>query len=122
MDTIGGRIFLVVVTSSFIVFLICTVIWFILVLMCGSAERAEREERIHEEKIKREANAISRIKNVFNEAGYSPSDVEKLTGLAVVMLKEGTTYGDWTAIGPTKLMTTVQAAATLLGKKPPGST
>jgi uncharacterized membrane protein (DUF106 family) len=66
----------------------------------------------------REMNAITRIKNVFNEAGYSQSDIEELTKLAVVMLKEGTNDDDWTSIGPTKLMTTVQAAVALLGKKP----
>lgn len=78
-------------------------------------EAKEREEKMREE------YAISRLKNVFIGAGYPQNDVEELTKFSVVMLKEGTTYGDWTDIGPTKLITTAQAAATLLGKKPPGS-
>jgi hypothetical protein len=58
----------------------------------------------------KEIYAISRIKKAFREDGYSPDDVEEMTKLAIVMLKEGTK--DWTDFDQIKLSKVVQAIST----------
>jgi hypothetical protein len=55
----------------------------------------------------KEINAISRIKRAFREAGYPPDEVEEMTNLAIVMLKEGT--NNWTNFDQIKLSEVVQA-------------
>jgi hypothetical protein len=64
----------------------------------------------------KEINAISRIKGAFREAGYPPDEVEEMTKLAIVMLKEGTT--NWTNFDQIKLSTVVQAISAVR-KRPP---
>jgi hypothetical protein len=64
----------------------------------------------------KEINAISRIKGAFREAGYPPDEVEKMTELAILMLKEET--ADWTNFDQIKLTTIVQTISATK-KRPP---
>jgi len=54
----------------------------------------------------KEINAISRIKGAFREAGCPPDEVDEMTKLAIVMLKDGT--ANWTDFDQIKLSTVVQ--------------
>jgi hypothetical protein len=64
----------------------------------------------------KEINAISRIKGAFREAGYPPDEVEEMTTLAIVMLKEGSS--NWTNFDQIKLSTVVQAISTTKKRAP----
>ena len=113
----------IIVISLFGVSLICIILGIMLgiidVITHTKQRKEARREQEMDEKMKHEAKAISRLKNVFTEAGYSSDEVDEMTRLAVVILKEGTTYGDWASFGPTKLSTTIQSVMALKGKKPP---
>jgi len=64
----------------------------------------------------KEINAISRIKGAFRKAGYPPDEVEEMTKLAIVMLKDGN--ANWTNFDQIKLSTVVQAISATK-KRPP---
>jgi hypothetical protein len=64
----------------------------------------------------KEINAISRVKRAFREAGCPPDEVEEMTKLAIVMLKDGT--ANWTNFDQIKLSTVVQAISATK-KRPP---
>lgn len=84
-----------------------------LIMFVGAVIHADSREK--EAKMRHEANARERIRNIFVKAGNTPDEVEKKTELAEMLLRE--TSIDWTIFGPTKLSEVVQAVEALRGKK-----
>jgi len=88
--------------------ILCAIVGFIIISKMN-------KEYAREEVQKREADARSRIRNIFTQAGYESAEVDERAKLAEMLLRERA--GDWTVFGLPELAPIIQAVDVLSNKK-----
>jgi hypothetical protein len=88
--------------------ILCAIVGFI---MIGEMNKEYAREKVR----KREADARSRIRNIFTQAGYESAEVDERAKLAEMLLRERT--GDWTVFGLPQLAPIIQAVDVLRNNK-----